>query len=78
MALDNISDAISQRVEEFFSPGRCWVVYQTGPWEGPGSWLYRGYCLPHGWEDFATNLEDITVVGRAHRDEWDGIEVEEF
>lgn len=77
MADDN-TDPVSARIEEFFGPGKCWVVYQTGPWEGPGSWLYKGYCLPHQWEDYATNLEDIQAVGREHKAEWDGFEIEEF
>ena len=61
-----------------FRPGHCFVVYQTGPWEGPGSWLYRGRCVPHDWTDYATNLEDIREAGAEHREEWNGLEIEEF
>jgi len=61
-----------------FGPGRCFVVYQTGPWEGPTSWCYRARCVPHDWADFATNLEDAQQVGQEHKAEWDGIEMETF
>lgn len=59
-------------------PGRCFVVYQTGPWEGAGSWLYRARCVPHDWTDYAASLEDAREVGHEHRQDWNGIEIEEF
>lgn len=74
----DVLDPISERIDEFFAPGRCFVVYQTGPWEGPGSWLYRGRCVPHDWVDYATSREDIMAVGKEHQQEWDGFEIEEF
>lgn len=76
--LDEISKRLAEKANEQFAPGRCFVVYQTGPWEGPGSWLYRGRCVPHDWTDYATNREDIMEAGSEHKEDWDGFELEEF
>lgn len=76
--LDPISQRLVDRIEERFAPGRCFVVYQTGPWEGPGSWCYRARCVPHDWVDYADCREDIIEVGDEHKAEWDGFEIEEF
>jgi hypothetical protein len=46
-------------------PGHFCVI-QTGPWEGPGSWCHRIYCLPCGFDDLATCWDDAEEARDDH------------
>ena len=50
-----------------FRQNNCFPVMQTGPWEGPGSWCYKVYCIKCGTEELASNREDAWELLRAHK-----------
>jgi hypothetical protein len=57
---------INPQLDEFLQT-RCFAVVQTGPWEGPGTWCWRSYCLRCDWSELHTTYEDARAAVRVHK-----------